>query len=248
MRETKAIIERVRRVTSGLQQIDLSVDSSLAHLRPGQSLFAYPVDNDTWSPYLREQWFPVAAHPGGVTVEIPLAQQTYRPSQIISLLAPVGRPIPLVEGGRALLLIVQDTPPTPLVWLAHQRLAGGGAVTLVLSGQALDYPLELLPPEIEVLRGDTQWRWPEQDETLTWADQVIALAAPYLQAEAYGGLMRTIQQLRSYAVPDGFVSGMYLPRLACATGACLACQVPTRHRDVLACIDGPAVDLKQVVF
>lgn len=246
MRETQAIIERVRRVATNLQQLDLSVDASV-QLQPGQSVLACPLENEGWSPYLREQWIPVGGKAGRVVVEVPV-ERVYTPGRVVSLLSPVGRPIPLRSGATHVLMIVYDAVPTPLVLLASQCIADGAAVTLVLSGRALQYPLELLPPEVEILRGDTDWKWPDQVETLNWADQILALAPFYMQAEVYSGLFGTIQQIRQQAVPDQYVCGLFYPRLACGTGACQACQVPCRRGDKLACADGPAMDLKDLTW
>ncbi len=248
MRETQAIIERVRRVSADLQQIDLGVDRALAQLKPGQSLFAALTENHAYDPYLREQWIPVEILPGRVVVEVS-TESAYAPGAVVSLLSPVGRPIPLRPQLTHLLLIAEDTFPTPLVMLARRLIGGGAAVTLVLGGQATRYPLEQLPPEIEIIRSNTvDWNWPEQVETLNWADQVIALAPMYAQVDFYARLYEIVAQLRQQAIPDHYLCGLYYPRLACGTGACLACQVPARKEPLLACSDGPALDLKQVKF
>jgi NAD(P)H-flavin reductase len=247
MRETQAIIERVRRVSADLQHLELSVDSSLGQLQPGQSVFAYLSDSTNWESYLREQWVPVSIQPGRLIVEITNGR-FYAPGQIVSLLAPLGKPIPLRPGLRQLLMVAQDATPTPLVWLAQNAVHAGIAVTLVLGESALRYPLELLPSEVEILRSDTDWKWPDQVETLNWADQVIALAPSYAQAEVYASLFQTISQLRQQAVPDGAVFGLFYHRLACGTGACQVCQVSCQEGDWLACTDGPAFDLKNVIW
>ncbi len=247
MRETQAIIERVRRVSAVLQHLELSVDPALAQMQPGQSLLAAPLEPDGWAPYLREQWLPVDAQGTRITVERPGAIR-YLPGSAVSLLAPVGRAIPLRPGVRHVLLIAEDATPTPLMWVARRLVRDGAAVTLVLAGRALEYPLEQFPAEVEILRGDTHWSWPEQVEMLTWAEQVIALAPVYAQAEAYGRLYHAIAQLRHNAVPDDFACGLFYQRLACGTGACSACLIGARDRDRLACVDGPALDLKDVRF
>ena len=248
MRETQAIIERVRRVSADLQHVDLAVDRALAQLKPGQSLFAAPAEYHSYDPYLREQWIPVDILPGRVVVELSTAR-IYSPGAVVSLLSPVGRPIPLRPQLVHLLLIAEDVFPTPFVLLTRRLIGGGVAVTLALGGQAARYPLEQLPPEVEIVRTDLgDWNWPEQVETFNWADQVIALAPSYTQSEVYARLYDIVAQLRHQAIPDHYLCGMYYPRLACGTGACLACQVPARKDPLLACADGPALDLKQVKF
>jgi NAD(P)H-flavin reductase len=247
MRETQAIIERVRRVSPTVQQLDLSVDGSLLQLLPGQSLFAIPLENENWNPYLREQWIPVAIHSKRVVVELPV-ERVYTPNQVVSVLAPVGRPIPLRPNIRHMLLIAENSLPTPFILLARNLIANQVAVTMVATGKATHYPLELLPPEIEIIHGDSEWKWPEQFEMLTWADQVITLAPGYTRNESYNNLYQTIKLIRQHDVPDGHVSGMFYQRLACGAGACHACQIACHSGDLLICADGPAFDLKDVVF
>lgn len=247
MRETQAIIERVRRISPDLQQIDLSADASLAQLQPGQSIFAHLLENTQYTPYLREQWFPIATAGARLVVEL-APQRSYHPGQVASLMTPVGKPIPVRGGAQNVLMIAHDALPTPLVLLAQRLIASEIAVTLVLGGSALRYPLEVLPPQIEVIHGETGWTWPEQVQTLGWADQVIALAPPYAQLETYHALYDTIRQLRAGDIPDGYALGLFHQPLACGTGACQACQVACQGGDLLACTDGPAIDLKRVAF
>jgi hypothetical protein len=146
-----------------------------------------------------------------------------------------------------MLMIAEDTFPTPFIYLARTLLGGGVEVTLVLGGSARRYPLELLPPEVEVLHGDQDWTWPDRVETLEWADQVLIVAAPHLQFDAYSRLHHTLTQLRHHAIPDGFALGLFTPLLACGAGACGACLIPATE-GLHACSDGPAIDLKQVRF
>ena len=247
MRESQVIIERVRRVSADIQQIDLTAQQPLMQLRPGQSLFARPAIPNGWTPYLREQWIPVDILPGRVVVELPTGA-SLAPGELANVLSPVGRPIPLRPNIQRLLLIAEDAMPTPFALLARALSSGGVAVTLVLGGRATDYPLELLSPEIEILHSSTDWKWPDQVETLNWADQVIVLAPTLSQAAVYSRLYETISQLRHHDIPDNFVCGLFYPRLACGEGACDSCLVAAQKKDLLACTDGPAIDLKKVNF
>jgi hypothetical protein len=235
MRETQALIERVRRVSDAVQQIDIAVDEALAHLQPGQSISVRPVELSGWEPYLRAHWLPVDVQPGRITVERAPGPR-YAPGTAISVLSPVGRAIPLRNGLRHLLLIADGALPVPLMHAARVLTGDDIEVTLLLHGAARRYPLELLPPEIEVIAADDDWSWP---------DQVLALAPPQTQLDVYRRLYDILTQLRSHQIPDGFICGMFHPPLACAAGACGVCMVPSR-KALLACTDGPAIDLKRV--
>lgn len=246
MRETQALVERVRHIGTGIQQIDLSIDQALAQLKPGQSVFAR-LENAGWETVLREQWLPVNLQRNTLTVEMSPAD-TFSPGQVVSLLSPVGRAFPARPSRSHVLLIVDDTLPTPLVWLARTLIAERLEVTMVLGGAAVRYPLELLPPEVEILRSDAGWTWPEQVETLNWADQVFVLAPAATQMAVYGELYETVRQIRQQLIPENYLCGVFFQRLACGTGACQACQLPSRKGELLACVDGPAIDLRQLEF
>ncbi len=83
MRESQAIIERIRRVNEHYHHLDLSVDEWLCQIKPGQSLLARVTDS--WDPYLREHWWPVAVGPNRLTIERP-ASARYEPGQVVSVL------------------------------------------------------------------------------------------------------------------------------------------------------------------
>lgn len=249
MRASQALVERVRQVSADLAQADLAVEPALMQLKPGQGLLVRPHQQVGWEPYLRELWLPVDIRPGRLTVELSSSWLPL-PGDVLDVLSPVGRPIPVRPRLQHLLLIAEDALPTPFILLARTLSSGGVSITLVLSGLAARYPLELLSPEVEIVRGDVDWPWPEQVQTLQWADQVLVLAPHYRQAEVYGRWLDRVHQVRPDAVADQFVCGLFYDRLACGAGACGACEVPTRDRDrpLLACTDGPAVDLRKVVF
>lgn len=244
MRETQALIERVRRVSDDVQRVDIAAEPALAHLEPGQSLFVRPLEQPGWDPYLRDQWIPVSIEPGRVVVEI-ATERDVTPGTVLSVLSPVGRAIPFRSGLLHLLLIADDALPTPFIHAARALTGGGVEVTLLMHGAARRYPLELLPPEVEVLHGGEHWSWPDQVEVLNWADQVLVLAPVERQLEVYERLYNTVAQLRSYNIPDGYICGMFAHTLACGAGACGVCMIPS-GKDLLTCVDGPAIDLKRV--
>ncbi len=242
-RETQATIERVRRISPSLQRLDLGVEEGLARLKPGQSLLAR-TGEDRADPYLPEVWTPVGLDGLTVTIERP-ARDHYTPGQVVSLLGPVGAPFPMRYNLRSLLLMALDTPPTPLVLLATMAVRTKIEVTLVLSGSAQEYPLDVLPAEVEVLTGSLDEGWPNQVTTVGWADQVIAVANPRYRNLLYPQLLAKIKELRA-DLPKRFVLGLFEGPLPCGTGACQGCGVACQDEDHLTCVDGPAIDLEEV--
>src|SRR5689334_14475639 len=103
MRETQAIIERIRSVNDTHQQLHLAVDESLNQLKPGQSLLARV--NDRWDPYLREQWWPVSIGKEMLVVERP-GSQRYEPGQTVDLLGTIGQPYRFRRTLRNVLLLI----------------------------------------------------------------------------------------------------------------------------------------------
>lgn len=56
MKQSEAIIERVRRINAGYQHLELAVDEALNRIKPGQSLLVRT--STSWHPYLREHGIP----------------------------------------------------------------------------------------------------------------------------------------------------------------------------------------------
>ena len=246
MRETQALIERVRRISPEWQQLDLAIEPELAHIEPGQTLLAR-IDSD-WDPYLREQWIPLGFSPdeGVLVVERPLVRH-YVPGDVVSLLGPVGSPFEVKNGINNLLLVAFDYPPTRLLSLMLQAVSEGLSVVLVLAGQAQEYPLSMLPPAVEVIRSDDPWAWADQARTINWAEQVFAVTSPLHCDKRYQKLWQQAVEIRR-ALPESFLQGIYPLPLPCGTGACLACLVRRKGADHLACIQGPAFDLAKMSF
>jgi NAD(P)H-flavin reductase len=246
VKETRATIERVRRLSSRIQRIDLGVEEGLARIKPGQSLLVRTSEYG-WDPYLAEQWIPVGLDGRTVTIERP-AHNNYTPGQVVTVLGPVGAPFPMRFNLRSLLLLALDSTPTPLVLLARLAVRSKISVTMVLGGSAQEYPLDALPPEVEIIQGDVENGWPNQVTTVGWADQVIAVANPVYRHQIYPELLAAIQRLRA-EIPARFVLGIYDEPMPCGTGACQGCGVSCQGSDPhLVCIDGPALDLQQVNF
>lgn len=245
MKETQALIERVRRVNDTHQHLELTVDSSLTQLRAGQSLLART--HETWNPYLREQWWPVSVTKNTLVVERP-ATTTYEPGQVINLLGIVGQPFKFRRTLRNVLLMAYNTEPTPLLMILSGLLANKVSVTLLLLGSAANYGTQHLPPEVEILKGDYDMNWPNRVTTVGWADQVFVSVAQQDEMANFGRVWALFNELRA-DIPSNYLFGIFRPPLPCGVGACQACMVRLRGGALpLSCADGPALDLTEVVL
>lgn len=246
MRESIAIIERVRRNGPHWQHLDLAVEPELAYIQPGQVLLARL--GDSWSPYLREQWVPFGFNDeeGVLIVERPMTE-AYNPGDEVNILGPIGAPILLKPTIRNLLLVAFDYQPTRLMPLVLQAIRQNMSVVLVLTRSAQEYPLTNLPTAVEVITTPNETEWANQADTLKWADQVYAVASPIFCEEYYGALWRATIQARQ-AAPESFLQGIYPLPMPCGTGACLACLVRRKGADHLACVQGPCFDLSHMHF
>jgi hypothetical protein len=242
MQETQAIIERIKRISATVQRLDVAVDKSQREIGPGQIFLARTTES--LDPYLREPWTPVRRDGSRLVFERP-GGRSYNPGQIVTLLGPVGKAIPTRESTRALLLIAYEATPAALVMLAQNTLAKGGSVTLVLFGAALHYPLEALPQEIEILKGDDHSNWPDQSDTLRWAEQIVAIAPPPFDLPYYGQLLAKLREVR-IEIPPQYVYGLFQPPMPCGIGACQACLIRCGGEEIPACVEGPAFDLLSV--
>lgn len=244
MKETQAIIERVRRVNDTHQHLYLAVDPSLNTLLPGQSVLARL--SESWHPYLREHWWPVGVGSGKLVVERPVNLR-YEPGQVVQLLGIVGQPYRFRRTLRNVLLIASDTEPTPLLMPVASLLSNNTSVTLVLLGNARDYGTAHLPPEVEIIHGDDSLNWPNRVTTVGWADQVLAAVSPGDELNGFSRLMTVFRELRA-EIPTNYLFGVFRPLLPCGVGACCACMVRLKGSVALACTEGPALDLTQVML
>ncbi len=244
MKESQAIIERVRQVNPTHQQLHLTVEPSLSNLMPGQTVLARVADR--WAPYLREQWWPVGIGNNRLVVERPVSE-TYEPGQVIDLLGIVGQPYRFRRTLRNVLLIAYDCEPTPLLMPIPSLLATKVSVTLLLLGSAARYETGHLPPEVEVIHGDAELNWPNRVTTVGWADQVFVAVSPDNEQASFRQIWQLFGELRA-EIPNNYLFGVFRPILPCGIGACSACCVRSQNVVVPVCTDGPAFDLTEVTF
>ncbi|HRE47313.1 MAG TPA: hypothetical protein PLD47_06260 [Aggregatilineales bacterium] len=244
MNEAQAIIERVRRIAPTLQRLEVATDKTHRLIGAGQLLLARLTDS--FDPYLRTPWLPIGRGSNGTLIIERPTHHLYAPGQIVSLLGPVGKALPIGDTVRALLLIAYETTPAALLMAAAQVIERGGAVALALIGRAAAYPVEALPPEIEIIRAADDVRWTERDRMITWAEQIIAVAPPVYDLPAYTRLFDHVKRIRIEPAAD-YLYGVFHHAMPCGVGACQACLVGLKGgREALACVDGPAFDLTDV--
>ena len=244
MRETQAIIERVRRVNETHQQLDLAVDPALSQVKPGQYVLARV--GEGWTPYLRESWWYALSGKGTLTFERPAAIE-YEPGQVVSLLGAIGQPFRFRRTLRNVLLLVHETEPAPLLSMIPSLLTSRVSVTMVLLGSAAVYTTAHLPPEVEVISGDSDMNWANRVTTVGWADQVFVVVPQPDELGHFSRVWDLFTQLRA-EIPQGYLFGVFRPLLPCGTGACSACMVRTKNGHVLTCTQGPTFDLTQVLL
>ncbi len=246
MQETEGIIERVWQLSPALQRLELTVEPSLAHLKAGQSLLA--LTQDRLDPYLREHWIPVERQDGQLVIER-AAHFTYTPGQVVRLMGAIGTPIPWQMGGhRRLLLWVHDASPIPILLLAQEATQTMAEVALVLTGTAVDYPFAGIPAAVEVMTGAEDGTWEAQEDMLLWADRICTVVNPAVWFDQFSALFQTVKQVRGQ-VPLGFLYGLFnLMPYPCGTGVCAACMIRCKTSLKLACTQGPALDLAEVLL
>jgi dihydroorotate dehydrogenase B-like protein len=247
MNESRALIERLRRINNQYQYLELAVeDEALRKMKPGESILVRSVDDESgherWDPYLREQWWPSGFTADGLLlVERPYIYPYY-PQQEVSVLGPIGTPYRFRKSLRNVLLIAYDTAPLPLTIMIGQLLHNKVSVTLVLLGNAQNYQTEHLPAEIEILLGDANLNWTERVMTLGWADQIFVVVKQDDELARFGEIFRVVKDLR-VDVPKNYIFGVFQPSLPCGVGACSACMLRVENALLPACTKGPMFDL-----
>ncbi len=221
-------------------------------MKPGQSVLARAASltGENWSPYLREQWWPVSQQKNTLIVERPAAL-SYEPGTVVSLIGAVGQPFRFRRTLRSVLLMAYCAEPTPLMLTIPALLANNVSVTLLLLGT--DYDTHHLPPEVEVIQGELgdgasseRINWPNRVTTIGWADQVFVTVPPEDEMTAFHDIWALFSELRA-DIPTNYLFGVFRPPLPCGVGACTSCMVKLKSNGMaLMCTEGPAVDLTKV--
>ncbi|MEZ4668189.1 MAG: hypothetical protein R3E39_09770 [Anaerolineae bacterium] len=241
MREAQAIIERTVSLNEHYQHIHLSVENFSTDLKPGQSLLAR-LESPRWDPYLREQWWPVALKSDEMVIERP-GSVVYEPGQVVSIMGAVGQPFRYKRTLRNVLLIIDDTAPSPLIMSVPWLLGNSVSVTMVVSGAAQKYPTHRLPAEVEIIKADDDLNWSNQVMTVGWADQVFVVVKQDDEMRRMQRVWTIFKKLRA-TIDRSYLFGVMQPALPCGVGACAACLLALREGDICTvCTQGPAIDM-----
>jgi dihydroorotate dehydrogenase electron transfer subunit len=177
------------------------------------------------------------------------------PGERVNLLGPLGRPIRLPQPPGRLLLLADTTHLVALLPAATQSLQNGCATSLLLHATTASqlYPLELLPPELEIRLATDDGSAGQAatllelltkgglESPLMWADQILIAA----DAALYHAISEALRSQR-ISPGDGFAQALLLPTIVCGVGACQGCAVRVRRSVRKACTDGPAFDLLEL--
>ncbi len=244
--ESRAYIERIRRVSRGQQRLELAVEPSLAAILPGQALLVRRIEKDydeaCWHPYLRELWHPVESRAGKILSVERDARASYAPGQLLSVLGPVGQPFRFHPKLRNMLLIAHDAAPAPLLLMLPALLARGVSVTLVLMASARAYDASHLPEELEIVLAEDDLSWQDMVMTWGWADQAFVLTRQAGADEALSQIMSLARE-RLHEIPANFLFAVAQRPMPCGVGACHVCMLQLRGAQKLQCLDGPAFDM-----
>jgi hypothetical protein len=244
MKETNAVIERVREVNPDFQRLDLALEEPLGRIKPGHTVLAQT--NTIRHPYLREHWWPVNIRKDYLIVERPIAE-VYQPAQVVNLLGYVGQPFRFRKNLRNVLLLAYDTPPTPLLMMIPWLLGNNVSVTMALTGSGRRYMTRHLDERVEIRRSEgDDLQWPDQVMIAGWADQVFVVVDEDDETGNFLKVFDHFQEMRSTVAPN-YLFGVFRPTLPCGAGACHACMMPTKKGMVMVCTDGPAFDLTQLI-
>lgn len=156
-----------------------------------------------------------------------------RPGDRVEFYGPLGTQFTLPPRTQRLLLAGDLQGLNGLLALADDALARSVEVSMVLDPAPSPEIVSLLPPDVELLSS-------VDAAALRWADALYCAGAPDLLS----GWRSTLRDAGSRVPAHALV---HTP-LACGVGACYGCRVETRKGARLACLDGPAFPLRELVW
>lgn len=249
-----------RQVTARLHWLALHAPDLARDARPGHTLLVQCNDPDDRYRLLRRPLFLAATMPeiGQLALlyephEPGLAWLARRlPGESLDVVGLTGRPFPLNDRQRNLLLIGTGAGLAALIFIARTA-ASHAAVTLLAFADDRERlpPPFLLPSAVEyVTTVDTDvaasvvasLQPTDKTSMLAWADAVAAA----LPREALVDLRRIVRSVR-LRWARGFARMLIESSPGCGFGACGTCAIELRDRVHLLCVEGPWFDLRDLV-
>ncbi|MBI4216084.1 MAG: dihydroorotate dehydrogenase electron transfer subunit [Chloroflexi bacterium] len=166
----------------------------------------------------------------------------------LSILGPLGKPFRLERASRKVVLVAGGTGLSPLGGLAEEAVRQGKEVTLLLG---VESATKMFPPR--VIPQGVRLEVASMDGSMGHKGLVTELLAAHLagadQCFAVGplGMYKTLARIRP-SLPPVPIQISLETRMACGTGLCFACSVPTRQGLRLSCKDGPVFALDEVLW
>ena len=246
MKETQAIVQSIKRLSTKFQQVNFASDQELGSMYPGQALLARAKRmrlENRWHPYLRDVWYPTHVYQGHLTVDLPMTY-SWQIGDVVDLVGPIGQPFKFKRSVKHVLLIAYNMPPNPLLMFIPTLLGNQIDVTLALLGNSNQYPSQYLPADVKVIYSEDKYHplaWRDQVITVGYADQVIAVVPSGNRYAGFYDLWQLFTRLR--ATMNNYLYGMFHDVAPCGVGACHLCMFYTHRGDQLACQDGTVFDL-----
>lgn len=253
MRLTTGILNTNTEILPGGHLLEVQAPQLARSVQPGQYCMLRCCASEASDPLLRRPFFVASSEPEQGTCGFLIYERgrgsrwltKLQAGMELDILGPLGRGWTIRPQVRNLLLIGEEPLLGALLPLARSAIESEIAVTLLqlVNEQERAYPPALLSPEIEygIMSGlDEPGHVTTQlADYLLWADA----ASCSVTATTLEMLMSTGSRWRE----KSFAQVVLAPPLPCASGACLACQVETRHHSRLACCDGPVFALSELV-
>jgi dihydroorotate dehydrogenase electron transfer subunit len=173
------------------------------------------------------------------------------PGDALALLGPLGNAFTVSARSQRLLMIAGGVGVAPLVMLSDEAVENGLDVVLVmgaaseeglLAASELRQGVEYLVATDDGSRGHHGLATELIPEYVQWADQIYS-CGPEPMFKTLRAVVDPLRLNRHPGVQISVERGM-----ACGLGACLGCVVETRRGMVASCVQGPVLDLDEVIL
>jgi hypothetical protein len=164
---------------------------------------------------------------GFTSVEIP--SPAWSVGSVLDLLGPIGRGFSPAPQAKRWLIIALDQPVDRLLPLVDLAVASDISVVLYSDGQ-----LPALPAQVEIATA--------LEDVIQWADYI----AMDTKVSSFANFTEMIRNGSGFP-PAAQIEALLDLSLACGLGVCDGCALRQRGGWLLACQDGPVIDIKDWV-